>query len=779
MSKGANNLYPRFSLPVVPETGQITIPYRRFFSRILKRVGPPITPVSQYSSNAEFAVAINTILTELRAQLWLDRTSGAEDATVQLGSALTAITLIPAATEFGYEPSVYLESTAAYSLAVKGAGNLSLNDVEYYNYVCAPLNCYSFQLSGELEAVYGVPYIFRRYWDLGDFAYQDSLWTFPGAIYWEQADDFRANVASDWTLALNNLQDKAPNVQSVNLFAAFYGDDLRVGECKCRRKYIDTANPDYRISRLPDESAAYGGSPVFGIADAVSDLKERGYNVTVTPFMLMDIPYDNTLPDPYTGGTGQSAYPWRGRMTCHPAPGVSGSPDKTSVIADQVTAFMGTAIASEFVVTWLSEAGEVLEWAYTGDLANLTTYSFNVLRYAFESSHAGGVDTFVIGSEMRGLTRLRSARQEFPFVKALKALAAEVKIMLPDANIVYAADWSEVSGYQPPDGSGDLLFHLDELWADTNVDAIGIDWYVPLADWRDGETHLDYLAGHTSITSQTYLMSNIFGGEGYDWYYASSADRDAQIRTEIADGDYSEPWVWRYKDLRGWWQNTHYNRIAGVRQTTNTSWVPESKPIWFTEIGCPAVDKGANQPNVFVDQISSESQYPYYSNETRDDFGQRSYLLSLLRFFNENDSVFDEANNPRSSVYDGRMVDSSRIHVYTWDARPYPAFPDYTSIWADGPNWVTGHWVTGRIPTIPSIQEVFTMPLSAAVAPSNPYLIDPATGKINAQWREFFEAIGYYRGDAITNVSSEPTAEELATAINAIITLLRNQGRIG
>jgi len=153
--------------------------------------------------------------------------------------------------------------------------------------------------------------------------------------------------------------------------------------------------------------------------------------------------------------------------------------------------------------------------------------------------------------------------------------------------------------------------------------------------------------------------------------------------------------------------------------------------------------------------------------------------LSLLRFFNENDSVFDEANNPRSSVYDGRMVDSSRIHVYTWDARPYPAFPDYTSIWADGPNWVTGHWVTGRIPTIPSIQEVFTMPLSAAVAPSNPYLIDPATGKINAQWREFFEAIGYYRGDAITNVSSEPTAEELATAINAIITLLRNQGRIG
>jgi hypothetical protein len=47
--------------------------------------------------------------------------------------------------------------------------------------------------------------------------------------------------------------------------------------------------------------------------------------------------------------------------------------------------------------------------------------------------------------------------------------------------------------------------------------------------------------------------------------------------------------------------------------------VPQSKPIWFTEIGCPAVDKGANQPSVFPDPKSSESGVPYFSTAKRDD----------------------------------------------------------------------------------------------------------------------------------------------------------------
>ena len=57
--------------------------------------------------------------------------------------------------------------------------------------------------------------------------------------------------------------------------------------------------------------------------------------------------------------------------------------------------------------------------------------------------------------------------------------------------------------------------------------------------------------------------------------------------------------------------------------------MPQSKPFWFTELGCPAVDKGANQPNVFIDPKSSESFLPYYSRGTRDDFMQRHCLQAF------------------------------------------------------------------------------------------------------------------------------------------------------
>ena len=99
----------------------------------------------------------------------------------------------------------------------------------------------------------------------------------------------------------------------------------------------------------------------------------------------------------------------------------------------------------------------------------------------------------------------------------------------------YAADWSEYFGHHPQDGSGDVFFHLDPLWADDEIDFVGIDNYMPLSDWRDGLDHLD-AAGADAITDLDYLRGNVEGGEGFDWFYASAADREAQVRTPITDG---------------------------------------------------------------------------------------------------------------------------------------------------------------------------------------------------------------------------------------------------
>lgn len=260
--------------------------------------------------------------------------------------------------------------------------------------------------------------------------------------------------------------------------------------------------------------------------------------------------------------------------------------------------------------------------------------------------------------------------------------ASRRRLVWPGGAIGYAFSSEDPDGLRGP--------QFEAAWADPDIDFIGIDWYAPLSDWRDGEAHLDALAGAASIYDPDYLAANVEGGEGHDWFYASAADRDAQVRTPITDGAYGEPWVWRYKDLRAWWSNPHHDRPGGVRNASSTAWVPQSKPIRLVELGCPAVDKGANQPNVFIDPKSSESLAPYYSSGERDDLIQRRYIEALLGYWSE------AGRNPGSNLDGQPMLDLPYCHVWTWDARPFPEFPARTDVWADGDNWRRGHWLTGR-----------------------------------------------------------------------------------
>ena len=116
--------------------------------------------------------------------------------------------------------------------------------------------------------------------------------------------------------------------------------------------------------------------------------------------------------------------------------------------------------------------------------------------------------------------------------------------------------------------------------------------------------------------------------------------------------------------------------------------------IWADELGCPAVDKGANQPNVFVDAKSSESALPYFSTGDRDDLIQRRFLEAHLSYWS------DPTKNPTSSVYGAPMVDPANLYVWCWDARPYPYFPALTDVWGDGANWRLGHWLNGRLGSV-------------------------------------------------------------------------------
>jgi hypothetical protein len=482
----------------------------------------------------------------------------------------------------------------------------------------------------------------------------------------------------DLDAALDDLTALAPNMAAVSLVVGWFGDDLRAGAITVRPGVEDAIKDTYPLTWCVDGVAraeahlvsrnedrpAYGGTPSDdSVVQAIAALKARGLAVLFNPFLFMDIAADNARPDPQTGAAGQAAYPWRGRIRALAAD------DQTGAAATQVAQFFGAASVSDFSVS-----GTQVSWSGGDDWG----WRRMVLHYAHLCAAAGGVEAFLIGSELRGLTRSRSSAIDYPAVAALKALAADVRSILPDAKIGYGADWSEYSNHQT--GGGGLLFNLDPLWSDTNIDFIGIDNYLPLADWRDGPDHRD-AAIASSIYDPAYLASNIRGGENYDWYYASDADRAAQVRTSITDA-YGKPWVWRAKDIWNWWSNLHHDRPSGGESAGATAWVPGSKPVWFTELGCPAIDKGANQPNVFFDPKSSESAAPYFSSGARDDLMQRRFLEAHLNFWR------DPANNPD-------MV--TAIYAWCWDARPFPAFPARSDVWGDTANYPVGHWLNGRL----------------------------------------------------------------------------------
>ena len=517
----------------------------------------------------------------------------------------------------------------------------------------------------------------------------------------ESENAHAAAQQSDWSVSIGQLTSTCRNLEAAALVVAWFGTDLRCGEARVRPGVVDshkTTEPEtwsvsgigreaaLRVS-LAGEGPAYGGTPSdASVIRAIRDLKRRGLAVMFHPFVLMDIPVGNAKPDPY-GAAEQAAYPWRGRMTCSIAPGRPGSPDRSGAVEPEIAAFLGAAQAGDFV------AGE-MGVSYRGPTG--WGYRRMVLHYAHLAALAGGVDAFLIGSELRGLTGLRAGGNTFPFVAGLVQLAADVKAILPEAKVSYGADWTEYAGYRPEDASGDHFFHLDPLWASPAVGFVGIDNYMPLSDWRDGGNHADRRAGYRSIYDLGYLQSNIAGGEGFDWYYRSAEERRRQLRTPITDGAHGKPWVFRWKDLKGWWENRHFDRPGGVERASPTAWVPGSKPIWFTEAGCAAVNKATNAPNAFTDAKSAEDLLPFFSSGARDDMMQNAYVRAVSGYWRAKGS-----HNPVSATYGGTMVEGRRIFYWAWDARPFPQFPAREDVWSDAVNYARGHWLNGRIGALP------------------------------------------------------------------------------
>ncbi|WFG40844.1 hypothetical protein ParaKuw1_00011 [Paracoccus phage ParKuw1] len=423
---------------------------------------------------------------------------------------------------------------------------------------------------------------------------------------------------------------------------------------------------------LGTAKVSYGGTPADrSILEGIADLKARGQKVLFYPFILMDITDQQRLPDPSGSGV-QGAYPWRGRI--RPMDADQG----TAQVQTDVDNFFGSAQPDDFFPDFGNQTvqytGAVDDWG----LRRMT------LHYAHLCAMAGNVDAFCIATEMIGMTTARSGPNTWPAVQALIQLAQDCREILGDSvEITYACDWSEFMPRNYNDGGFYSIFHLDPLWAHPDIDFIGIDNYLPLSDWRGSPLALDEQAW-PSIYDLGYLKSQIEGGERYTYQYLNELDRDNQIRTPIAE------WRYRDKDHKSWWGNLHYDIVAGTTQSSPTGWVPQSKRFAYTEYGCAAIDKGTNQPNKFLDPKSVESTVPYYSTGDRDDRAQQTYYQAMTEYWHPS-----AGHNPvgGNGVH---FLDHDMMFAWTWDARPWPAFPRLLDVWSDGENYNAGHWLQGR-----------------------------------------------------------------------------------
>jgi hypothetical protein len=583
-----------------------------------------------------------------------------------------------------------------------------------------------------------------------------------------------AGEDTDFIRAIGNLQAEFPGCTTVSLIVSWFFDSITAGSCKVypSTTYINGnfsywngsawAADGWTVSGLTQSTPGvipisssggkfnYGGTPSDpSVYNAIQYLKALGLRVVFYPFLLGDPP--------------DGSFPWRGRITYSPD---GSSPDLSSGAASAVSAFLGSASPGHFARDPTHKT--VL---YSGTLTDFS-YRRMILHYANLCAMAGGVDLFIIGSEMRGLESIRGpawalsgggppATWDYPFAAGLKTLADDVrgifdgvgltKNLVTKKNLVsYAADWSVWMGTRHdssnPSNAGQWP-HLDQLWGHSNIDLVCFDNYLPLSDWTTGGGGLDVtnwsvskysgawppdatqmhglgLTGTPTLYSKDYFKANIEGGEKFSWFYFDSDNAGrgvdphgsgAQVSRPIGDRltqtrrrFYPDQESLANKQLRWWWNHQHkamYDTGVGERPQGNvTAWDARAKSIAFSEYGFPTCDKGTNQPNVFFDPKSTESDTPFWS-EWRSAFGciylpKPDTLLARLALQAVHEYWFVDGNNEMSSG-GVVMLDQMFCSVWAWDARPFPTFPKSSGVWGDAQNWVAGHWLEGKGPVFP------------------------------------------------------------------------------
>lgn len=208
---------------------------------------------------------------------------------------------------------------------------------------------------------------------------------------------------------------------------------------------------------------------------------------------------------------------------------------------------------------------------------------------------------FLIGSELEGLTKYRNSANQFPAVNEFINLAGKTREVLGEkVKISYAVNWSEYHH------SDDGWYHLDSLWADQNINYVGISAYFPLT------SHLE-----KGVIGPEEVKEGWGRGEGFD------PRLDDGIKEQLGP-------EWAIKDFEFWWNNYHKNP-----DNTYTSWLPKMKPIVFTEVGFTAVRNNTHAPYKYLYEDSVNNGLPLIYSDKINPKYQYDAFLGTLEFVKE------------------------------------------------------------------------------------------------------------------------------------------------
>ena len=356
-----------------------------------------------------------------------------------------------------------------------------------------------------------------------------------------------------------------------------------------------------------------------------------------------------------------------------------------------MAAFVGTAEPGDFAIV-----GDTVVYAGPDEWS----YRRLILHYAKLCKAAGGVDAFLIGSELRGLTTLRSDANTYPFVDRLKALAEDVRQILGPVgeDLLRGRLDASISGITRTTARA-TSSSISTRSGRTTTSISSASTITCRSPTGATAATISMRRSWDSARSAAYLRANVAGGEGFDWYYAEQraprrADAHADHRRRLRQA-VGLPATRTSRPGGG--TSTSTGRAAS-RRAAPTAWVPRREADLVHRARLPGGRQGRQPAQRLPRPEIVGERDPLLSrpaSATTSCSGASSRRCS--RYWDADDPDHVAGSNPVSGVYGGRMVRQSRTHLWTWDARPFPAFPYLLDVWADGENWETGHWLTGRL----------------------------------------------------------------------------------